>query len=77
LVLDISRKHDLESLLYTMIYLFTGQCVYGEIDGKCLPLKTKIRLQIINRERHTELAKLASVTLGEYLVRNIDINSKF
>lgn len=55
----------------------TGQCAYGELTQKFVPLKIRIKHQDKNRKRYQEMADAEGMTLGEYLVRDIEIGDTF
>ena len=72
-----TRKHDLESLLYTLIYLFTGQWPYGEISESYATSKVRMIHQLENREKASRLASKLNISLAKLLCRNIEINNFF
>lgn len=60
-----------------MIFLLSGYCTYGELTDKCIPLKLRIKHQIKKRENFAYEADSRDMTLGEYLIRNVDVRNEF
>lgn len=72
-----TRKHDLESLLYTLIYLFKSECPYGHLDQDFVATKLKMKHQDMKRNQFLDRAKYEGIKLSEYICKGIDIESSF
>ena len=75
--LEPTRKHDLESLFYTMIYLLKSECAYGNLEQSFASTKLKMKHQLMKREKFINLAKKNEVTLAEYLTTALEVPQEF
>ena len=60
-----------------MIYLFTCQCPYGELNNSYSSTKIRVIHQLENRDKAIRVATKNKVSLAVFLTRNIEINSWF
>ena len=67
-LLDPSRKHDLESLLYTLIFLLKWEAPYGQLDSAYATENMRVYHQVMNRKKYIKLAQREGISLGEYLL---------
>ena len=79
LTIDPTRKHDLESLFYTLIYLFTGDCPYGHLEQNYQQISSSLSIkhQEMKRELCKNEAKNRNMSIAEYLCRDIEIGPEF
>lgn len=75
--IEASRKHDFESLFYTLLYLLKGECAYGQLEQSFITTKIRTKHQILKREKFESLASKMGISLSEYLCKEIDINQEF
>jgi eukaryotic-like serine/threonine-protein kinase len=62
-----TRKHDFESLFYSLLYLLKGECAYGQLDQTFITTKLRSKHQILKRESFQSIASKMGISLSEYL----------